>query len=45
MLPALQAQCAARAPLFHPERERQTLLKLLADLQRPPPTGETHERP
>ena len=45
MLPALHAQCAARAPLFRPERERQTLLKLLADLQRTPPTGEAHERP
>ena len=45
MLPALQAQCAARAPLFHPERERQTLLTLLVDLQRPPPIGEAHERP
>ncbi len=32
MLAALQAQCDARAPLFHPERERQTLLKLLAPL-------------
>ncbi len=45
MLPALRAQCTARAPLFRPERERQTLLKLLADLQRTPPTGEAHERP
>ncbi len=32
MLSALQAQCDARAPLFQPERERQTLLKLLAPL-------------
>ena len=45
MLPALQAQCAARAPLFEPERERTNLLTLLADLQRQPPTGEAHERP
>ena len=45
MLPALQAQCAARAPLFRPERERQTLLSLLADVQRTPPTGDAHERP
>ena len=45
MLPALQAQCAARAPLFQPERERQTLLAVLAELRRLPPTGEAHERP
>ena len=32
MLPALQAQCAARVPLFHPDHERQTLLDLLAAL-------------
>ena len=32
MLPTLQAQCAARAPLFAPERERATLNRLLADL-------------
>ena len=30
MLPALQAQCAARAALFSPAHERQTLLNLLA---------------
>jgi putative glycosyltransferase (TIGR04348 family) len=36
MLPALQAQCSARAALFHPERERQTLLALLAGLQSQP---------
>jgi len=36
MLPALQAQCAQRAPLFHPDHERQTLLHLLAPLL---PTG------
>lgn len=35
MLPALQAQCAARAPLFHPDHERQTLLNLLAALLAP----------
>jgi putative glycosyltransferase (TIGR04348 family) len=32
MLPALQAQCDARAPLFYPERERQSLLEILAPL-------------
>ncbi len=32
MLPALQRQCDARAPLFAPERERRTLLELLAGL-------------
>jgi putative glycosyltransferase (TIGR04348 family) len=32
MLPALQLQCAARAALFAPERERATLQQLLADL-------------
>lgn len=32
MLPALQRQSDARAPLFEPERERQTLLKLLSGL-------------
>ncbi len=32
MLPALQAQCAARAPLFSPAHERQTLLDLLASI-------------
>jgi putative glycosyltransferase (TIGR04348 family) len=32
MLPALRAQCAARAPLFEPARERATLYRLLADL-------------
>lgn len=31
MLPALRAQCARRAPLFHPDHERQTLLQLLAE--------------
>ena len=36
MLPTLQAQCAARAPLFAPERERATLQKLLADLMETP---------
>ncbi len=35
MLPALQTQCAARAPLFHPDHERQTLLDLLAALLAP----------
>ncbi len=32
MLPRLQAQCALRAPLFDPRRERQTLRQILADL-------------
>jgi len=32
MLPALQAQCHARAPLFDPARERTTLHHLIADL-------------
>jgi len=32
MLAALQAQCAERAPLFGPERERATLRRLLAEL-------------
>ena len=32
MLPALQAQCAARAPLFEPAREEETLRRLLRDL-------------
>ncbi len=45
MLPALQAQCAARAPLFLPERERQSLLSLVAQLQHKPPTGDALERP
>jgi len=45
MLPALQAQCAARAPLFKPERERQALLALLVSLQPPHTTVESRERP
>ena len=45
MLPALQAQCEARLPLFKPERERQNLLSLLAGLQPKPQTGDAHERP
>lgn len=36
MLPALAAQCAARAPLFAPRREHQRLLQLLAELGLPP---------
>lgn len=32
MLPTLQAQCAARAPLFEPGRERATLRRVLAGL-------------
>lgn len=34
MLASLNAQCAAQAPLFHPQREQQTLLKLLQALLR-----------
>ncbi len=30
LLPELQARCARRAPLFHPDRERNALLTLLA---------------
>jgi glycosyltransferase involved in cell wall biosynthesis len=48
MLAGLRAECAARASLFHPERERQTLLALLAPLVSPPirlPIGAAHERP
>lgn len=36
MLAALQAQCAARAPLFDPARERATLRRLLAELLETP---------
>jgi glycosyltransferase involved in cell wall biosynthesis len=32
MLPALQAQCAERAPLFEPGKERGTLIALLESL-------------
>ena len=32
MLAALQAQCARRAPLFHPDHERSSLLSLLSTL-------------
>ena len=32
MLAGLQAACALRAPLFHPERERQTLRALVAEM-------------
>ena len=35
MLPRLQAQCDARAHLFHPQREKQALLALLANLLTP----------
>ena len=35
MLPALKAQCVLRAPLFHPDHERLTLLNLLAPLLAP----------
>ena len=40
MLPALQTQCASRAALFEPARERQTLLDVLAKL-----TSATGESP
>ena len=33
MLPRLQLQCQKRAPLFDPQREKQTLLDMLAELQ------------
>lgn len=36
MLAALSAQCAARAPLFDPAREREALHALLAELVTPP---------
>ena len=49
MLPSLQAACARRAPLFHPDHERQTLRRLLAPLLPPTPfhpeQGPSHERP
>ena len=46
MLPALQAQCARRAPLFEPARERRTLLAQLAPLalRSQPPDGDPDER-
>ena len=46
MLPSLQAACARRAPLFHPEHERQTLRGLLAALLFPllPPLLPTSTR-
>ena len=53
MLPSLQAACARRAPLFHPDQERQTLRTLMAALLAPnsppfptplPPKAR-HERP
>ena len=44
MLLALRAQCATRATLFEPERERQTLLALLNALRRTH-TGEPRECP
>ncbi len=39
MLPALQAQCRLRAPLFEPARERQHLLDLLRPLRPIAPTA------
>lgn len=46
MLTRLRAACDARAPLFEPSHERQTLLDLLDHLRgtRPDPSGTTHER-
>jgi putative glycosyltransferase (TIGR04348 family) len=35
MLPALGRRCAARAPLFHPDHERQVLRKLMRELLAP----------
>ena len=49
MLPSLQAACARRAPLFHPDHERRSLLGLLARMLPPCPTSAStkapHERP
>ena len=51
MLPGLQLACARRAPLFHPDREHQHLLDLLAALLpagtpcHPLPSEARHERP
>jgi hypothetical protein len=36
MLPALARQCARRAPLFHPDRERAALLALVDELLETP---------
>jgi glycosyltransferase involved in cell wall biosynthesis len=36
MLALLRRQCELRAPLFHPSRERATVLKLVADLLETP---------
>ena len=47
MLPDLRAACARRAPLFHPEHERQALRGLLAQLLPSPtplPSKARHER-
>lgn len=41
LLKRLRAQCARRAPLFHPEAERSRLLDLLAELR----SDESHGRP
>ena len=45
MLPGLQRQCAARAPLFHPDHERQTLRTLLALMLPKHHPEAPHERP
>ena len=45
MLPALHAQCAHRAALFDPARERQTLINVLADLLADFPEAHTGDTP
>ena len=45
MLTALAEQCARRAPLFDPARERRTLLSLLAEVLPQVPLETTDERP
>ena len=47
MLPGLLLACARRTPLFHPDHERQTLLRLLSPLlppSTPLPSKARHER-
>jgi putative glycosyltransferase (TIGR04348 family) len=44
MLARLQQQCVARAALFEPARERESLLELSAGLLTPPPPMSRHER-
>ena len=45
MLPALRAQCAARAPRFTPDHERAALLNLLAELLPLPAPAPGEHRP